>query len=75
MAKALKARKPGRPPNIGESVPLHLGIPKHHYAYLTLLAKRHKLGVSEAEVATHILVRELDALERAKYHDSVVPEE
>ena len=68
-------RKRGRPPYRSELVPLHLSIPKDNYAYLTLLAKKGRLGADEASVATHILVRDLDAMFTAGYHNLVVPDD
>jgi hypothetical protein len=56
----------GRPANLSDPVPLHLKIPKRHYAYMTKLATEGRLGVTEAEIATLILVRELDAMEQAE---------
>jgi len=61
-----EARKRGRPANLSDPVPLHLKIPKRHYAYMTKLGIEGRLGVSEAEIATQILVRELDAMEQAE---------
>ncbi len=59
-------RKRGRPTNLSDPVPLHLKIPKRHYAYMTKLGVDGRLGVTEAEVATQILVRELEAMEQAE---------
>ena len=59
-------RKRGRPTNLSDPVPLHLKIPRRHYDYMTKLGTEGRLGVTEAEVATHILVRELDKMERAE---------
>lgn len=63
------SRRRGRPPNLSIPETLILGVPKHHHDYMALLAHRGQLGVTIAEVATQILVRELDALERGGYHN------
>jgi hypothetical protein len=54
----------GRPSNLSDPVPLHLKIPKRHYDYMTKLGTEGRLGVTEAEIATHILVRELEDMEQ-----------
>ena len=59
-------RRRGRPENLSDPVPLHLKIPKRHYAYMTKLGIEGRLGVTEAEIATQILVRELDEMEQAE---------
>lgn len=56
----------GRPGNLSDPIPLHLKIPQRQYRYLTKMGTAGDLGVTEAEVATHILVRELNALERSE---------
>ena len=42
--------------------------------YLILLASLGKGGRDRVEIATHILVRELQALERDRYHERRLPE-
>lgn len=68
-------RKRGRPENLSDPVKITLGIPKDQHRYLELLAKRGKLGVSVSEVATHILVRELTAMDLSGFHDREVSTE
>ncbi len=47
-----------RPENRSEARPLSLTLPEETFNYLVLLATLGKLGRTENEVATHILVRE-----------------
>jgi len=63
----------GKPPNKGENKAFEVTIPLDHYEYLTLLAKMNRLGVTETQVASHILIRELDAMFRADYHSKTFP--
>jgi hypothetical protein len=62
-----------RKENLSDSRDLPLSIPSEADDYLILLAALGKLGRSRTEVATHILVRELHALERANYHERRLP--
>ena len=50
-----------RPENRSEARPLSLTLPEETFNYLALLATLGKLGRTENEVATHILVREAHA--------------
>ncbi len=68
-------RQRGRPRNLSDPIPLHLHVPKAHHEFLKLLAKRGRLGVTTAEVATHVLIRELDVLFKDGYHDLKIPED
>lgn len=61
--------KPGRPPNLSDPVPLKVSLPKQQHDYLTLLAKRGILGVTQPDIAAHILVRELDEMFDAGVHE------
>ena len=55
-----------RPENRSEARALSLTLPLETFNYLALLATLGKLGRTENEVATHILVREVYAMiERA----------
>jgi hypothetical protein len=62
-----------RKENLSESRDLPLSIPAEADDYLILLATLGKLGRSRTEVATHILVRELHALEKEGFHHRRVP--
>jgi hypothetical protein len=62
-----------RPENLSEAKELVLQIPIEQHDYLVLLATLGKGGRSRTEIATHILVRELQALERDKYHERRLP--
>ena len=52
---------------------LNLKIPIEQEDYLILLASLGKGGRSRNEIATHILVRELQLLETEKYHERRIP--
>ena len=62
-----------RPENLSEAKELVLQIPIEQHEYLILLAALGKGGRSRTEIATHILVRELQALEKDKYHERRLP--
>ena len=66
-------KRAGPPKKFGESRPFQMTIPKPLYDYLTYLAAHSVLGTSEGEVAAHILIRELDAMLKAGYHDKRIP--
>ena len=51
-----------RPENRSEAQPLSLTLPEETFNYLVLLATLGKLGRTENEIATHILVREAYAM-------------
>ena len=51
-----------RPENRSEARSLSLTLPEETFNYLVLLAGLGKLGRTENEVATHILVRETNAM-------------
>jgi hypothetical protein len=58
-----------RPENRSEARALSLTLPTETFNYLVLLATLGKLGRTENEVATHILVREAYAMHAAKFHE------
>lgn len=62
-----------RPENRSEARPLSLTLPTETFNYLVLLATLGKLGRTENEVATHILVREAYALHAAGFHEFRIP--
>ena len=62
-----------RPENRSEARQLSLTLPHETFDYLVLLATRGKLGRTENEVATHILVREAYAMHLRGFHDQHVP--
>ena len=49
-----------RAEKLGESGQVTISLPKQHFDYLTHLAKVSRLGITRDEVATHILIRDLD---------------
>ena len=51
-----------RPENRSEAQPLSLTLPEETFNDLVLLATLGKLGRTENEIATHILVREAYAM-------------
>jgi hypothetical protein len=67
-----------RPENRSDARALSLTLPIETFNYLALLATLGKLGRTENEVATHILVREVYAMHRRGFHEmriSPPPEE
>jgi hypothetical protein len=62
-----------RPENRSEARALSLTLPIETFNYLVLLATLGKLGRTENEVATHILVREAYAMHAAKFHEMKIP--
>ena len=67
--------KRGAPKKVGEPKAFQITVPKPLYDYLTYLAAHSMLGTSEGEVATHVLIRELNAMFTAGYHDRRIPED
>ena len=62
-----------RPENRSEARSLSLTLPEETFNYLVLLATLGKLGRTENEVATHILVREVYAMYERGFHDAKIP--
>jgi hypothetical protein len=62
-----------RPENRSEARALSLTLPTETFNYLVLLATLGKLGRTENEVATHILVREVYAMIERRFHEMRVP--
>jgi len=63
----------GQPKKLSESRELKLLLPVEQDDFLILLGKLGKGGRDRVEIATHILVRELQALERDRYHERRLP--
>ena len=62
-----------RPENRSEARSLSLTLPTEAFNYLVFLATLGKLGRTENEVATHILVREVYALVDRGFHELKIP--
>ena len=62
-----------RPENRSEARALSLTLPEETFNYLVLLAALGKLGRTENEVATHILVREVYAMHARGFHEMKIP--
>ena len=62
-----------RPENRSEARSLGLTLPTETFNYLVLLATMGKLGRTENEVATHILVREAYAMLERGFHEHRIP--
>jgi hypothetical protein len=62
-----------RPENRSEARALSLTLPLETFNYLALLATLGKLGRTENEVATHILVREVYAMIERGFHETRIP--
>jgi len=62
-----------QPEKLSDFRELNLKLPIEQDDYLILLASLGKGGRSRNEIATHILVRELQALEKENYHERRIP--
>ena len=62
-----------RPENRSDARSLSLTLPLETFNYLVLLATLGKLGRTENEVATHILVREVYAMYEREFHTQRIP--
>jgi hypothetical protein len=62
-----------RPENRSDARSLSLTLPIETFNYLVLLATLGKLGRTENEVATHVLVREVYAMLERGFHRETVP--
>jgi hypothetical protein len=62
-----------RPENRSEARALSLTLPTETFNYLALLATLGKLGRTENEVATHILVREVYKMLANAFHETRIP--
>lgn len=62
-----------RPENRSDAKALNLTLPLEAFNYLALLATLGKLGRTENEVATHILVREVYAMYAGGFHNIAIP--
>jgi hypothetical protein len=62
-----------RPENRSDARSLSLTLPTETFNYLVLLATLGKLGRTENEVATHILVREAHAMLEHGFHEEKIP--
>jgi hypothetical protein len=62
-----------RPENRSEAKSLSLTLPEETFNYLVLLASLGKLGRTENEVATHILVREANTMLERGFHERKIP--
>jgi hypothetical protein len=61
-----------RPENRSAARSLNLTLPEETFNYLALLATLGKLGRTENEVATHILVREAYAMLERGFHEKKI---
>jgi hypothetical protein len=62
-----------RPENRSDARSLSLSLPTETFNYLVLLATLGKLGRTENEVATQILVREAYAMLERGFHEEKIP--
>lgn len=62
-----------RPENRSDARALSVTLPTEAFNYLALLATLGKLGRTENEVATHLLVREVYALHARGFHEMRIP--
>jgi len=62
-----------RPKNRSSSKSITVTLPDQTYNYLVYLAENGALGVSEADVASYLLIKEVDTLLTIGYHDIKPP--
>ena len=62
-----------RPENRSDARSLSLTLPTETFDYLVMLATLGKLGRTENEVATHILVREAYTMLERGFHERRIP--
>jgi hypothetical protein len=62
-----------RPENRSDARSLSVSLPTETFNYLVLLATLGKLGRTENEVATHVLVREAYAMLERGFHEEKIP--
>lgn len=62
-----------RPKNRSEGRSLTVTLPSDTFNYLVHLATAGKLGLTENEVAAHILIREIVVMQRDKFHETKSP--
>jgi hypothetical protein len=62
-----------RPKNRSEGKPLTLTLPSDTFNYLVHLATTGKLGLTENEVAAHIIIREVVVMQCDKFHEMKSP--
>jgi hypothetical protein len=62
-----------QPEKLSEAREITLKLPIEQDEYLILLASLGKGGRGRVEIATHILVRELQAMEKDRYHERRLP--
>lgn len=65
---------PGSKPNKGETHSFQVTLPKRLYGYLGYLAQQSVIGVSENDVASYILLKNLDKMLREGFHKIDVPQ-
>jgi hypothetical protein len=59
----------GAPECLVKLVPFQISVPKDTYDYLTHLAKIGRLGGREPDIAAHLVVREVNKMLEAGYHN------
>jgi hypothetical protein len=62
-----------QPKKLSQARDIALKLPIEQDDYLILLASLGKGGRDRVEIATHILVRELQAMEKDRYHERRIP--
>jgi len=59
----------GKKKNLSDPGRFQVTVPKDTFDYLTALAKRGRLGSTEPEVASFLIVRAVDEMFTGGYHD------
>jgi hypothetical protein len=77
VAESQGKRSPGRPKKEKDADhTLLIRLPVGHYDYLAYLVHtKRRLGANPTAAATHILIRELDKMQRTGYHEKDFPKE
>lgn len=63
----------GAPPNKGETQSFQVTLPKRLYDYLGRLAQQSFIGVSESDVASYLLRKELESKLESGFHRLEIP--
>lgn len=61
--------KAGPPTNKSKPKRFQITVPQDTYDYLTLLAKKGKIATKEADLAAHLVIREVTEMQREKFHE------
>lgn len=63
----------GPPPNKGQNQPFQVSLPKRLYEYLGYLAQLSVIGVSENDIASYLLRKQLEEMLKSGFHKIDIP--